>query len=89
LISIRFDSQQILAWQDYKDGDEVFTSYGDDCNLYYLLTYGFEINGNKHECIHVNGTRSWEGKEAALNRHFVTSGVGSSSVSPKSGRISA
>lgn len=44
---------QIVAHRKYNVGDEVFTSYGDDCNLYYLLTYGFEVEGNEHECVKV------------------------------------
>lgn len=32
---------------------------------------------------------TWEGKEPALNWHWATSGIGTDSVLPKSGKISS
>uniref|UniRef100_A0A6T8PBQ1 SET domain-containing protein n=2 Tax=Hemiselmis andersenii TaxID=464988 RepID=A0A6T8PBQ1_HEMAN len=41
---------RLYAGHDYDKGDEVFISYGTDCNERFLLNYGFKLPGNNVPC---------------------------------------
>mmetsp|Transcript_57329 Transcript_57329/g.117323 ORF Transcript_57329/g.117323 Transcript_57329/m.117323 type:complete len:428 (+) Transcript_57329:69-1352(+) len=58
---------EVVAGKDYVAGEEVFTSYSDDCNIYYLMTYGFEVEGNGLNCSKTHGGKGketdWQSKK--------------------------